>query len=279
MRIKRVVTAYFSPTGTTAGVCKRLADDIAVALGVTVVYIDFTLPKNRLKTYSFNKDEIVVFGVPTYAGRVPNKILQYIQESFIGDRTLAVPIVTFGNRSFDSSLAELKKELCKNSFSPMASCAVCARHAFTDKIGTGRPDSSDFKKIDDFTTQVINRLNDITDEIRLANIQSGLAEKIADYYKPLDENGNVAKFLRAIPKTDGNKCTSCGKCAEVCPMGSIDFVDFSKVTGICIKCYACIRGCPESAKYFDDAAFLSHVRMLERDFRRRAESQFYIDTL
>ena len=58
-------------------------------------------------------------------------------------------------------------------------------------------------------------------------------------------------------------------------MGSIDPEDVSNVTGICIKCHACVRECPAGAKYFDDEAFLSHKAMLERDFTRRAETVWF----
>ena len=58
-------------------------------------------------------------------------------------------------------------------------------------------------------------------------------------------------------------------------MGSIDPQDVSNVPGICIKCQACVRGCPEHAKYFDDAAFLSHVAMLEQNFTAPKENAFF----
>ncbi|MCD8156772.1 MAG: HAD-IA family hydrolase [Clostridiales bacterium] len=35
-----------------------------------------------------------------------------------------------------------------------------------------------------------------------------------------------------------------------------------------------MRKCPRQAKYFDDAQFLSHAKMLERDYTRRAENYF-----
>ena len=37
----------------------------------------------------------------------------------------------------------------------------------------------------------------------------------------------------------------------------------SQVPGICIKCQACVRRCPQGAKYFDDPSLLSHTRMVE----------------
>ena len=49
-----------------------------------------------------------------------------------------------------------------------------------------------------------------------------------------------------------------------------------EVTGICIKCQACIKKCPTHAKYFDDPAFLSHVAMLEQNYTRRAETEVFV---
>ena len=88
-------------------------------------------------------------------------------------------------------------------------------------------------------------------------------------------DGQPAKFLKAKPQTDPDKCTDCGLCAAVCPMGSIDPADVSSVPGVCIKCQACVVKCPTGAKYFDDPAFLSHKDMLETNYTRRAESQLF----
>ena len=59
-------------------------------------------------------------------------------------------------------------------------------------------------------------------------------------------------------------------------MGSISAEDPAQVTGICIKCQACIKKCPVQAKYFDDPAFLSHVAMLEQNYTRRAEAELFV---
>ena len=95
----------------------------------------------------------------------------------------------------------------------------------------------------------------------------------APYYRPSDWTASRKTSSKAKPQTDRSKCTGCGVCAALCPMDSISREDPAEVTGVCIKCHACVRNCPTGAKYFDDEAFLSHKAMLERDHppRRRED--------
>ena len=83
-------------------------------------------------------------------------------------------------------------------------------------------------------------------------------------------------FLKAKPKTIEEDCDHCGACAAHCPVEAIDFNDETKVPGTCIKCQACVKVCHTNAKYFDDEKFLSHVKMLEENYTRRAKPQFFI---
>ena len=74
---------------------------------MTLDFHSFTLPKDQDTLHSFGPHTLVVFGMPTYAGRIPNKALPFVQKLFSGDpdrKTPAVALVTFGNRSYDSSL-------------------------------------------------------------------------------------------------------------------------------------------------------------------------------
>ena len=70
MEIQRVWAAYFSPTGTTEKIVTHLAEHLAKPIEHPVLYFDFTLPPARQEAKRFLKSDLVVFGVPVYAGMV-----------------------------------------------------------------------------------------------------------------------------------------------------------------------------------------------------------------
>ena len=92
MNVRKVYGLYFSPTGNTETVVKACTNNIGKVLNITVEYIDFTLPKQREEEYNFSSDDFVIIGIPVYAGRIPNKLLPYIQTKFKGNKTLVMPI-------------------------------------------------------------------------------------------------------------------------------------------------------------------------------------------
>ena len=59
-------------------------------------------------------------------------------------------------------------------------------------------------------------------------------------------------------------------------MGSIDPSHPDIVSGICIKCHACVRRCPAQAKYFDDPALLSHIAMLQSSYAAPKHCETYL---
>jgi ferredoxin len=278
--IRRIHAVYFSAGGNTAGVVMRTASSIGNRIGLRAQTDDFTRPQNHRQERSYGPEDLVIFGVPTYAGRVPNKVLPYIRQLFHGDRTQAVALVTFGNRSFDSSLAELTGELAQNGFRVIAAAAAVCPHSFAN-IGGGRPDQRDQKILKQFAADVVGKIRSCEglrpeEDTLPGEVSLGDYGEVGPYYVPLGMDGKPAAFLKATPKTDGKKCSRCGICAESCPMGSISFENPSQVNGICIKCQACVKGCPQKAKYFDDPAFLSHKKKLETDYRRRAEVKVFL---
>lgn len=269
MNIQSVYSLSFSPTDNTRRVTNRIAQTLAESLHVPFQEIPWTLPQERAEVRQFSSTDLVVVGGPTYAGKLPNKILRDYQNNLRGNGALTAAVVTFGNRSFDNSLAELCHTLEEGGFHTVAGGAFVGTHAFSDALATGRPNDFDEEAMDVFAEAIAAKLQN-TENIPAPISVQGEAD--APYYVPKGMDGQPAKFLKAKPQTDSSLCTGCGLCAHKCPMGSIDHSDPAQVSGICIKCQSCVRSCPTHAKYFDDPAFLSHVQMLEQNFTREAEN-------
>lgn len=271
--IEKVIAVFFSPTGNTAKIIKTIAQKLASKLAVPSAEDDFTLPKQHEAVREFGAHDLVVFGVPTYAGRVPNKVLPFVQNLFCGNGARAAAVVTFGNRSFDNSLRELGSELLKNGFSVLGAAAVVCEHAFA-AVGLGRPNEEDMAALNTFCESLVRKITLPRDGISDFAIKGN--DALEGYYVPLGTDGKPVNFLKAKPITDKTKCDNCGVCAAVCPMAAIDKNDVSLVPGICIKCQACIVYCHTKAKSFDDPLFISHRTMLEKNYTRPAVSEFFL---
>lgn len=275
MKITHITVVFYSATGNTRKVITRIAKNIQEILQVPISYINYTRPQNRQASYSFGKEELVLFASPTYAGRIPNKMIPYIESSFSGANTPVIPIVVYGNRSFDNSLSELTDILSSNGFIPFSAAAIATVHAFSSKIGTNRPDENDLQQIDSFcksaSEYILNNEN-------LVPIEVPGEHPAVTYYTPLGVDNQPVNFLKAKPKTVKELCDNCGACAKACPMSAIDFVDNTLVPGTCIKCQCCVKICHTKAKYFDNESFISHVQMLEEHYVRRSEPSFFLPT-
>lgn len=273
MKIDTVWAVYFSATDTTKKVVTYIAQETGRLLETEVRTIDFTLPAAREHPLSFHKSDLVIFGVPVYAGRVPNVLLPFIKEKTKGNGSLAVPVVLYGNRNFDDALIELRDLLYGSGFAPIAAGAFIGEHSFSRILGANRPDERDMrvaKSLAELTFQRARELHKTPEEPVAVKGETPLRP----YYTPRDRNGVPVNILKVKPKTNED-CTGCQICAALCPMGSIDFEDPSQYNGICIKCGACIKKCPENARYYDDEAYLYHQHELEEEFIRRAEPEIF----
>lgn len=272
-KIKTIRALYFSATGTTQKTVHSLAEHLSEILKASVTYYNFTHPDFRSQTLNFTASDLVIIGLPVYAGRVPNVLLPYLTQKLHAENTPAVPVVLYGNRNYDDALIELKILLHNNGFMPMAAAAMIGEHAFSTVLAAGRPDACDFKKLVSFAEDISEKL--LSKPVHSPVTVSG-NDPIRPYYTPRDHLGNPVNILKVKPVTDTALCTQCGKCAQLCPMGSINPHNISEISGICIKCCACVKQCPCGAKYFTDEKYLYHQHELELQFSRRAEPEFFL---
>ena len=276
MKLKTVWSVYFSATGTTRKVVDCLSAALARDLDAQQRAHCFNLPQARRRELSFGPEDLVVMGVPVYAGRVPNLLLPYLRDSVRGGGALAVPVVLYGNRDFDDALVELRNLAADNGFHPIAAGAFVGEHAFSRLLGAGRPDSRDMALAEELAERTAVKVRGLSAAPSQAVAVEG-HDPVRPYFTPRDHHGEPIKdFLKAKPVTDPARCVHCGLCAELCPMGAIDRDDVSLVRGTCIKCCACVKQCPTGAKYFDHEGFLFHQKELETQYAgHRAESKIF----
>ena len=276
MKLEKIWAVYFSGTGTTRRTVERIAGGIASRLNLLAESVDFSRPAVRQETLCFGEKDLVVFGTPVYAGRVPNVLLPFLRERIVGGGALAVPVVLFGNRNYDDALIELRNILAADGMHPIAAGAFVGEHSFSRVLGANRPNAEDEALMDEFAARVAELAAGL-DAAPVKSVAVRGQEPLRPYYTPRDRAGNPINILKVKPKTDLSRCGSCGLCADLCPMGSIDPADVSAVRGICIKCCACVKGCPTGAKFFDDAGYLYHQHELEAQYARPAENEvFYL---
>lgn len=234
MILQKVNLAYFSATGTTAKILAAIESGLGVEQKNSKNLLTIS-PAAEQEEVSVPGDEIVLFGVPVFSGRVPQVALRAL-EKIKGDRTPAIVVCVYGNREFDDALAELKERVEANGFCVISAAAFVAQHSIFPQVAQGRPDAADLLAAKEFGARSLGLLAE------------------AAQNPPLVVPGNhpfrPVKHIPLSPKTD-RSCNACGVCAAQCPTGAIDADNPRKIDkNKCILCAHCIAVCPKHAKKF-----------------------------
>ena len=109
--MKKITAVYFSPCGTT----KTAVCSVAAGLGEMAKEADLTPLSAASTEISLDAEDVLLCGVPSFGGRVPLTALERIK-NLHGNGTAAVAVVTYGNRAFDDTFAELQDALEAQGF-------------------------------------------------------------------------------------------------------------------------------------------------------------------
>lgn len=248
---------YYSPTGTS----KKIAH--AVCKGIASIHLSATdLTFSEAKAEQIQDNQLAVFVMPVYAGRIAPTALQRIS-GIQGQNTPAVAIVVYGNRHYDDALLELCDVLKKKGFTPIAAAAFIGEHSFSRKempVAAGRPDECDLSIATQFGEKIAEKL------------QSG------NFNQELTVPGNYpykeARQQPPMAPESTDDCNLCGICMDICPTHAISLSEDRIVTdtSACTLCCACVKYCPQEARIFNTP----FTKFLYENFSQRREPELYL---
>ena len=259
-----ITIIQFSPSGNTAKVTAEIAAGLSAIKGASVRIVDITGKEEffrnggirRFIEEEAGRHDLLLLGSPVYAHH-----LQYHMKDLIsalpepdGDTwgRLAIPYVTYGGISSGIALEEAAKLLRKSGRRVVAGMKISSSHrmtrAFLDReFNEGKP-GEELKPAVDKLAELVKELSvgrSLPDIGRKLAYQSRITALVCNVV--FDEKKWHADRYPKI-RIDGEKCTSCGKCAAACPVLHLEKEDGGRVRengdSPCIHCLNCVAGCP-----------------------------------
>lgn len=242
---------YFSAAGTTKKITETVAEGVLSVAG-EVEILHYPLIKANVEETRISSEDIAVFAIPVYAGRVPKITVDQIRK-FQGEDTRTILLAVYGNREYDDALLELNDIISENGFIPIAAGAFIAEHSIFPKVAAGRPNENDLIIAKEFGAKAA-QIIPIADKL----VVSGSFPYKVPGSIPITPRTIKSKCIKAVKKDKD----ICGICAASCPMGAIGSPKPSTDSDLCIKCAHCIAVCPYDARAWGGLVY----RMAEKKF-------------
>lgn len=243
-KINCVHVIYFSPSGSTEKVVKKIASAIK---NVDVKFYNLLPSATRKQNYNFGKNDLVIYGSLS-AGMLFTKA-EEIFNCLQGNETPFIGIVTFGNAYYGVALTEMKNRAESKNFKVCALGAFATHHTMTEEVGKNRPDEKDFEIMLDFGRKAYEKI--LSGDLNLHENPktnwsfSEEANKIIAFREKNKEPYNFPKEWRG--KKISDDCIKCKTCVKNCPVDAIDIENKIFDLEKCIGCYGCINRCPKHA--------------------------------
>ena len=228
---------YFSGTGNSNYVAKRIAD----ALGDALVNLN-----DRIKasdTSSVETGERVIIVTPTYAWRIPRVVRGWLRKTELRGARQAWFVMTCGSEIGNAN--KYNRDLCaEKAISCMGTAQIVMPENYIAMFSAPQADKA---------RQIVAQAEPSIDRA-IAAIQRNqpfapTRNNLYDRFMSGPVNPIFYKFcVKADAFTVSDTCIGCGQCAKRCPMNNVTLKDGKPVWGKnCTHCMACICYCPKEA--------------------------------
>lgn len=228
---------YFSGTGNSHFAAEKLAE----ALNDEIISLNSRIKNNDLSEISSETPFVIC--VPTYSWQIPHIVENYLKKTKLSGTEKAYFIMTCGDDN--GNAASYISAFCNEKKLEFMGCiSIVMPENYIAMFSS--PSDSEAQKI---IGQSLTKIQAAAEIIRRNETFPNKTVSAADKLK----SGIVNKMfytlcVKASKFYATNKCVSCGKCVEVCPLNNVKLKNgrptWSKE---CTHCMACISRCPVQA--------------------------------
>ena len=247
---------YFSGCGNS----KFVAETIAAGLNDTLVFIPEAARENRYE-YELAQGESLGFVFPIYSWAPPKLVLDFVEKMTVKvpepvEGPTFKPYVYFACTCGDNcghTEKVFRKAVEEKGWSLSACFSVQMPETYIGMVGfkldTEKNAQLKIDRADDLLMRNIPRLID-------KECFSEMVKGSLPWLKTYLVNPGFNKYATDDSKyyVDLKKCTSCGRCMDVCPVQNIKMPQGEPVwLGHCIMCMACYHQCRSNAIQYGKA--------------------------
>lgn len=228
---------YFSGTGNSQYVAKKIKKET----NYEILNLFEKVRNNDYSPIISNTPWILV--APTYAWRIPLILHKWLTKTKLnGNQDIYFVMTCAGSNGYASKYL---KELCENKGMNYKGCIpiIMPNNYIALSKTPNKKDS--LKIIEKEEQKILNAVSYIKKDLPFPENHITLKDKLNS---GILNDIFYSVFVHSKKFYATNKCISCGKCENVCPLKNIHLKEGKPIWGNnCTHCMACICSCPKAA--------------------------------